>query len=197
MRSAFISASAMLALLAGLCGGPAQAQEVSAEELDQQVDSAAALAGDGKFVEALDAMRAATVSLWDTAPLSFRHALWIAEPPGGWGVYTPRGNATFASGDKMIAYAEPVGFGWRQSGELWVIDWTADMVIKSKDGTELQRVNDFQQLKITSHERNQEVFANFTYTFTDIPSGDYIVDTVLRDKASGKSATFSLDFAIR
>ena len=92
--------------------------------------------------------------------------------------------------DVMIAWAH-------DTGELWVIDWTADVVVKSADGAELQRLNDFQQLKITSHERNQEVFASFTYTFTDIPSGDYVVDTVLRDKASGKSATFSLAFVIR
>jgi len=197
MRNAFPAAVAILALIAGLCGSPARAQEVSAENLDQQVNAAVALAGDGKFVEALDAMRAATVSLWTAAPLSFRHALWIAEAPGGWGVYTPRSSATFGSGEEMVAYAEPVGFGWRKSGELWAIDWTADVVVKSADGAELQRLNDFQQLKITSHERNQEVFASFTYTFTDIPSGNYVVDTVLRDKASGKSATFSLAFVIR
>jgi len=197
MRGAFLPAFAMLALLTGLIGNSARAQEVSAEDLDQQVKAAEGLAADGKFVEALDAMRAATVSLWEAAPLTFRRALWIEEAPGGWGVYTPRSSATYASGDKMIAYAEPVGFSWRESGEQWVIEWTADMVIKSKDGTELQRVNDFQQLKITSHERNQEVFASFTYTFTDIPTGDYVVDTVLRDKGSGKTATFSLPFVIR
>jgi len=197
MRGAFLPAFAMLALLTGLIGNSARAQEVSAEDLDQQVKAAEGLAADGKFVEALDAMRAATVSLWEAAPLTFRRALWIEEAPGGWGVYAPRSNATYASGDKMIAYAEPVGFSWRESGEQWVIEWTADMVIKSKDGTELQRVNDFQQLNITSHERNQEVFASFTYTFTDIPTGDYVVDTVLRDKGSGKTATFSLPFVIR
>jgi hypothetical protein len=196
MRYAIPSAFAMLALLAGLFSSSARAQELSPEALDQQVKAAEALAADGKFVEALDVMRAATVSLWEVAPLTFRRALWIEEAPGGWGVYTPRRDA-YASGDKMIAYAEPVGFSWRESGEQWVIEWTADMVIKSKDGTELQRVNDFQQLKITSHERNQEVFASFTYTFTDIPSGEYVVDTVLRDKGSGKTATFSLPFVIR
>jgi len=197
MRNAFPSAFAVLALLAGLFSGPARAQEFSPEVLDQQVKAAEALAAEGKFVEALDAMRAGTVSLWEAAPLTFRRALWIEEAPGGWGAYTPRSSATYASGDKMFAYAEPVGFSWSASGEQWVIEWTADMVIKSKDGTELQRMNDFQQLKITSHERNQEVFASFTYTFTDIPAGEYVVDTVLHDKGNGKNATFSLPFVIR
>ena len=197
MRQAFPTALAVLVLLAGLSGSPAHAQEFSPEALDQQAKTAEGLAADGKFVEALDAMRAATVSLWEAAPLTFRRALWIEAAPGGWGVYTPRSSDIYASGDKMFAYAEPVGFSWRASGEDWVIEWTADMVIKSKDGTELQRMNDFQQLKITSHERNQEVFASFTYTFTDIPAGEYVVDTVLRDKGNGKTATFSLAFVIR
>ena len=197
MKNAVLPALAVLTLLAGLFSGAARAQEFSPDALDQQVKAAETLAVDGKFVEALDAMRTATVSVWEAAPLTFRRALWIEEAPGGWGVYAPRSSATFASGDKMFAYAEPVGFSCRESGEQWVIEWAADIVIKSKDGTELQRVNDFQQLKITSHERNQEVFASFTYTFTDIPSGDYVVDTVLRDKGNGKTATFSLPFVIR
>jgi hypothetical protein len=197
MRNTFLPALAMLALLAGPLSGPARAQEYSPEVLDQQVQAAETLAQDGKFDEALDALRVATTSLWEAAPLSFRRALWVEATPGGWGVYTPRSDATYNSGEDMIAYAEPVGFSWRPSGDQWVLEWAADMVIKAKDGTELQRVNDFQQLKVVSQERNQEVFASFTYTLTHIPSGEYVLDTVLRDKGSDKTATFSLPFVIR
>jgi len=184
----------MLALLAGLV----PAAGLRAQDLATETSAAEALAAQGKFVEALDAMRDAVILLWEKVPLGFRHALWLSGAPGGWGMYTPRPSVSFAAGEDMIAYAEPVGFGWRRTEDgLWLMDWSADVVIKAKDGSELKRVTDFQHLTVASHERNQEVFASFTYSFSGIPPGDYVVDTILRDKVSGKSGTFSLPFTVR
>src|SRR6202030_2242386 len=97
------------------------------------------LAAQGKFIEAIGALDDAVGALWDRAPLTFRRALWVAETPTGFGAYAPRDNNVFADGVAMIAYAEPVGFGWRKSGERWYTDITVDLAIKSKDGTELLR----------------------------------------------------------
>ncbi len=168
-----------------------------AEDLSAQVQAAEALAAQGKYVAALDAMRDASVTLWEKAPLAFRHALWVSEPPGGWAMYQPRPANSFGAGEEMIAYAEPIGFGWGKQGDEWLIDWAADVIIRSKDGTELKRVNDFQHITVKSHERNQEVFASFTYTLSGVPPGEYVVDTILRDKVSGKTGSFSLPFVIR
>ena len=68
MRNAFSPTLAVLALFAGFFSGPVGAEAFSPEELDQQVKSAETLATDRKFVEALDAMRTATVSVWEAAP---------------------------------------------------------------------------------------------------------------------------------
>jgi hypothetical protein len=193
-RSALAAAGLRAALTAAwLLAG----RTASADELSDQVGKAEDLAVQGKIVPALDAMRDASVLLWEKGPLAFRHALWVVAEPGGWAMYEARSGDSFAAGEDMIAYAEPVGFGWSKAGELWLIDWTADVVVRSKDGTELKRVNDFQHITVKSHERNQEVFASFTYTLSGVPPGAYVVDTILRDKVSGKSGTFSLPFVIR
>jgi len=172
--------------------GSAAAQDVTAK-----ASEAEALARAGKFIEAMAALDEAAYAVWEKAPLSFRRALWVAEPPGGFGLYNPREDNVFDAGAEMIAYVEPVGFGWRKSGDVWTTDLVADLVVKSKDGKVLASQSDFQQLQITSRVRNREFMARFTYTFTGIPAGEYAVETVLRDKVSGKSGTFTLPITVR
>jgi hypothetical protein len=156
-----------------------------------------ALAVQGKYTEALAAVDEVAAALWDKAPLTMRRALWVAEPPTGFGRYNPRENNVFASGVKMVIYAEPVGFGWRKNGDLWQTDVAIDVVVKGKDGAALQRAQDFTNLRIGSRVRNREMMAQLTYSFTGIPAGEYVVDSIMRDKVSGKTGTFSLPFVVR
>jgi hypothetical protein len=158
---------------------------------------AEALAGQGKYVEAMAAMDDAATALWDKSPLVFRRALWLAEPPDGFGAFNPRENNVFASGAPMIAYAEPVGFGWRRAGDVWRLDMSVDVVVKSPDGKVLFERADFQKFQFGSRVRNREFMTRLTYTFTGIPNGDYILDTTLRDNVSSKRGTFSLPFTVR
>jgi len=181
-------------MLAAACMyGAALAQDISGKAKE----AAEALAGQGKFIEALAALDEAATALWDRAPLTMRRALWVAETPNGFGAYNPRENNVFTAGTSMIAYAEPVGFGWRKSGDLWYTDLIVDLVIKASDGTVLLRKPEFQKLELGSRVRNREFMAHFTYTFTGIPAGEYVVETTLRDAATGKNGTFSLPFVIR
>jgi hypothetical protein len=156
-----------------------------------------ALAAQGKYTEALAALDERAAALWDKAPLTMRRALWVAAPPTGIGNYDPRENNVFASGVKMIIYAEPVGFGWRKNGDFWQTDVAIDVVIKGKDGTVLQRAPDFTNMRVSSRMKNREMMAQLTYSFTDIPAGEYIVESIMRDKVSGKTGTFSLPFIVR
>ena len=100
---------------------------VAADELADRTKAAEDLAGAGKFLEAMDALDDAATLVWDRAPLTFRKALWVAEPPGGFGAYNPRESNEYAAGDEMIAYVEPVGFGWRKSGDMWQTNLAADV----------------------------------------------------------------------
>src|SRR5262249_5844385 len=94
------------------------AGEASDQVLADQLNSLADLAGSGNYIEATAALDGATTLIWDRSPLAFRKALWVTEPPAGFGAYTPRPTNEYAAGDEMIAYVEPVGFGWRHAGDL-------------------------------------------------------------------------------
>jgi hypothetical protein len=179
-------------LLVGLSLGQA-----SADELADRTRAAEDLAGQGKFLESMDALDEAATLVWDRAPLTFRKALWVAEPPTGFGAYNPRETNQYTAGDEMIAYVEPVGFGWRKSGDLWQTDLAADVTIRDKDGKEIYTQKDFQKLALSSRVRNHEFMTRFTFTLTGLPSGEYTLETTLRDAISSKSGSFTLPFVIK
>ncbi len=169
----------------------------SAADLVAEATEAQSLADQGKYIEAIAALDAATDTLWEKAPLTFRRALWVAGPPNGFGAYNPRETNVYAAGDQMIVYAEPVGFGWSKAGDIWQTDLAVDLTIKAKDGEVLLTKDDFQKLAIASRVRNREFMATLKLTLTGIPAGEYIAETTLRDRVTGKAATMSLPFVIK
>jgi hypothetical protein len=167
------------------------------QDVSTRTKEAAALVEQGKFVEAFGALNEAEAAIWDRMPLTIQRALWVADSPTGFGVYTPRPDNIFDAGAPMQIYAEPIGFGWRKSGDLWQVELRADLVLRKHDGAELVRQPNFQKLAFASWVRNREFMTTFTYTFRDIPKGEYVVDTKLRDAVTGKAVTFSLPFVVR
>jgi len=175
----------------------AGATVAATQDISTRMKEAVALAEQGKFVEAFGALNEAEAAIWDRMPLTIERALWVADSPTGFGVYTPRPDNIFDAGAPMQIYAEPMGFGWRKSGDLWQVELRADLVLRKHDGAELYRQPDFRKLAFASWVRNREFMTTFTYTFRDIPKGDYLVDTKLRDAVTGKAVTFSLPFVVR
>ena len=187
----------MLRILAGVLLVACTIASAGADELADKAKAAEDLAAQSKFLEAMDALDAAATLLWDRSPLTFRRALWVAEPPSGFGAYNPRETNQYAAGDEMIAYVEPVGFGWRKSGETWQTDLSADVTIKDKEGKEIFSQKDFQKLALSSRIRNREFMTRFTFTLTGLPAGEYMLETTLRDAVTSKSGSFSLSFVIK
>ena len=173
------------------------APPAAAVDLIAKAGEAQKLADQGKFIESIAALDAAADALWEQAPLTFRRVLWVAGPPDGFGAYNPRESSAYAAGDQMIVYAEPVGFGWEKAGDIYRTNLSVDLVIKSKDGEELVRQEDFQKLVIASRVRNREFMTTLTLTLTGIRPGDYIADATLRDQVTGKQGTLSLPFVIK
>jgi hypothetical protein len=149
-----------------------------------------------EYLGALDAAKQAYIQQWLQTPLIIRKATFVARPSGGFGVYSPKADNTFKAGEAMRVYAEPVGFGWGKSGNLYSIDFSVDFTISTPDGKVLGGRKAFQKLGMKSLVQNTEFFVSLTYTFSGIPVGKYVITTVLNDKNSGKSASFNLPITI-
>ena len=172
--------------------GPAAAQSIS--DKGREAES---LAAAGRSADALAALDDAAQIVWDKAPLSCRRILWVAKKAAGFGQYDPRRSDVFAADATMLAYAEPIGFGWRKLGEIWNAALVADFVIRSKAGVELYGQKAFGRFPVASRVRNREFDLNLTFRVSGISPGAYVLQIVLHDTVSGKEGSCALPFSIR
>lgn len=145
----------------------------------------------------IDRAEAALDAAWAATPIQTRTVALVAAPPAGFGLYEPHPTGVFAPGEPIIAYAEPVGFGYsEQAPGLWQLGFDVDLLVKTADGQILGGQEGFERLALTSRTRNREFMLTLTLDLDGAPPGDYVVQYTLNDIASDKSGQFSLPFTI-
>lgn len=184
-RSLFISS----VLLLSIC--PAWAGEIS-----DAGANAEQLAGDGKYIEALQALETASDAIWAQSPLTFRKAIFVASDPSGFGIYDIRENAEFKRSEPLLIYTEPVGFAFGRDGQMFVTDMALDFEIRDSSGTSVAKQENFASWTIRSRFPNKEFMGKLNYDFSGLQPGDYSVTTTVRDKNSDKTNSFSMNFKL-
>jgi len=139
-------------------------------------------------LEEIDRRQAAMIEAWQKTPLTIRRALFINGEPRGFGLYQERGSKEFKHGEKIVVYAEPVGYGWKDAGKgMFELGFVVDFLIKSRDG---------EVLATETHTRNLEFMVVLTLNMSSAPAGDYVVEYKLHDIATDKTAIFEMPFKI-
>ncbi len=109
---------------------------------------------------------------------------------------------TFAPGETMYLYVEPVGFTHSPSSNesvntQYTIDISADIIISAPNGTELASIIDLPVIKVTSHQKNTELSQLLTLTqIQPFPLGDYNIKYVVKDKPSGRTFDITKEITI-
>ncbi|HEX3535888.1 MAG TPA: hypothetical protein VHU15_03905 [Stellaceae bacterium] len=156
-----------------------------------------ATASRAQSVEEIDRREAAVVEAWQKTPLTVRRAVFVAERPHGFGQFVERQSNVFKPGEKLVAYVEPVGFGWKEAGDgKYQFGFDVDFLIKEPDGKILAGQENFAKLAETSQRRNREFMVTLTMNVSGAPPGDYVLEYKLRDIAGDKSAVIDLPFKI-
>jgi hypothetical protein len=184
-------------LVAGLAAGVCLHGTSYAGEAVDLAKQAESYATDGKHAEAYEAMRSATLQVWDEGPLLFRKALFAAEAPKAFGIYKPRADHVFKPGEKLIIYAEPVGFKWLAKDGLNHSLLVADLILRTNDGKIVAGQKNFGTFSFDSLEQNMEIMVVMTVDFTGAPPGQYVVECAFTDKMSGKTANLELPFELK
>lgn len=136
-------------------------------------------------------------TVWAKTPLTVRQAFFVTEPASGFGVYSKRPDAKFKQGEQLLAYAEPVGYGWKNNADgTYAFGFDIDLAIQSADGNQIMKKPNFAHLALTSHAKNHEFMVSLTLDLTGADPGDYIAAYTLRDIASDKSTVITLPFTI-
>jgi hypothetical protein len=179
--------------LAAMARGTALAGEIAdrAAAAEQALESGDALAAVLKFDQAQDA-------LWSAMPLTLRKVEKATEASGV-GIYTPRPEGAYKSGEKIYLYMEPVGYGYGDDGlGNKVIELSVDLTLIDAAGQSLGTIENIAGISISSRVKNRELFfgLNLSLAPGSVPPGKYRGDFLMRDKNSDKTAEFAVDFEI-
>ncbi len=186
-----------LLLAACLALAPLAAPPALAGDLVPLAEKAEKALAAGKATEAVDALEAAIGAVWKATPLTFRKTLFVTEPPTGFGAYVPRADAVFAAGEPLRVYAEPIGFAWKQDGDMLACDLIIDVALRDRSGTVIFEKREMGRMQLKSHARNHEFMMKLDLNLRGLPAGDYTLDTVMRDEISQKWGRFSLPFTMK
>jgi hypothetical protein len=151
----------------------------------------------GRAGAAVDALDAALDVVWKATPLTFRKALFVSEPPTGFGAYVERPDAVFAPGQPLLVYAEPIGFEWKQVDGLFTCDLIIDVALRNPAGKVLFEKREIGRMALKSHARNHEFMMKLDLNLRGLPVGDYVLEGIMRDEVSKKWGTFSLPFTVK
>lgn len=127
----------------------------------------------------------------------------VPESLGGYGVYEER-ESSFAPGEDIVLYSEPVGFSYKPiisnqtNGETqYLMNFTADLVITDTEGNVLGGFQDLPISEIISHHQNKEV--NLVVTLSQsspFPEGNYKVLYTVHDEPSDNTFEITKDVTI-
>lgn len=140
-----------------------------------------------------DAVRAGLLAVWAEMPLSFRNPTLVEGTVSGYGNFTPAASATYASGEPIHVYVEVLGYGWQANGDgTQSVLLDVDLALKNAEGKLVASEDKFLSTDIKSLSQNLETFLTFDATLTDFVAGAYTLEFTVRDRAGGKSGSFSL-----
>ena len=151
---------------------------------------------DGDYQAAFESIEAAKGSIWEQSPLALHNVNFTVGEPAGFGIYDVRPNNEFKSGETLVVYTEPQGYGFGQEGDFYIMDMALDFEVKDASGASLAKQDNFASWTLRSRYPNKEFMGKLTYDFKGITPGDYVLSTTVHDRNSEKTASFSLKFKI-
>ena len=184
-------------LVAGALGLTMPAVQAEDGKLDVVLDKVKSLAADGKAREALNTLYPVLFELWGRTPLFVKRGVLVQEKAQGYGLYTPRGDAVYRTGQPILIYLEPAGYGFRQKNNAFQFGFAVDFAIRGVGGSILAAKKEFMNYGFTSRVPNMETFLGLSLELTGLPAGKYAVELTVHDRVSGEGAvvTFNIEIA--
>lgn len=133
---------------------------------------------------------------WDASQFFARNVTFVQEPAPMFGSFLARSNNSFKSGEQLLTYAEPVGYGYNFNGNKTEFGFFVDFLVKSKNGDIIGGQENFTSFHFISHVRNRELMLNLSLAFNGALPGEYVLEWKLRDQNSDKVAVISQTFRI-
>ncbi len=149
------------------------------------------------FPGALAALRSSFEAFRERSPLLLENVKFVTNDSASFGIYEPRATDTFAAGDVIYLYLEPVGQVLKASGDgRHEFGFAADFSLEDGTGRVLGGQKDFASPRFSSWNFNTEIALTFNFSFSGLAPGRYKILLTVRDAHSAKSATAAKTFVM-
>jgi hypothetical protein len=106
----------------------------------------------------------------------------------GYGVYQAHNSSIFKPGEKILLYIEPASYSYKPVGSLFLMNFTADVLVSDKAGHVLTGLQNLPISTLISHYKNKELILTVSLIQTNpFPVGDYVLKYTVHDVPSGNS----------
>jgi len=135
-----------------------------------------------------------------TPAASFHSSFDTFVVPGsvnGYGVYQTHNSSIFKPGEKILLYIEPAGYSYKPVGSLFLMNFTADVLISNRAGHVLTGLQNLPISTLISHHKNKELLLTVSLTQTSpFPIGEYVLKYTIHDTTSGNSFDIARNITI-
>lgn len=164
-----------------------------AQEEAELLEQAASLLREGNLGEAQKLLDEARLSLWNKAPMRVENYTFVEEESQSYGVWRERISNFFAPDETIYIYAEPKNYTILKEGNAYHIYFETDFNVYDMDGNLLGGQESFGEFRYITRSPVYETYLNLYFDF-EIEPGEYVLEVILQDKFSNKSASFRLPF---
>lgn len=161
-------------------------------DLRPLMDKAGAAYGRGDSLEAVQTLKQAVLAVWEQVPLTATEIRFVHDRE----TYAIRPDAAYKSKEPIYLTANLLGYGLRKAGDLYFINIVTDFYLLSDSGKVLGGLQDFGKFDLSSPYPVTDFRLDLTYTVS-APPGEYRIQTVIRDRNSGKNTRFARKIVIR
>jgi Flp pilus assembly protein TadG len=133
---------------------------------------------------------------WASSGLAFTTVTFTDGASTGYGQYTPRDGNAFADGEALSVYAEPVGYGFKESADGYAYALTASYRLLNASGQVLAEQDNFASFSGGGRSKKRELSAALTFQFSGLPAGTYTLETRFSDEVGAGQAEFALPFTV-
>lgn len=158
--------------------------------------SAYAQSDAGQPAPAFQNALAAYDQAWTASGLAFTAVTFTDGSATGYGQYTPRDNAVFTDEEALTVYAEPVGYGFSESGGNYAYQLTASFRLLNLSGQVLAEQDNFANFSGNGRSKKRELSAALTFQFSGLPAGEYQLEARFQDEVGGSQSSFTLPFSV-